>query len=129
MKSVYAAAALCLFAGFAQANIIVDRQGVDEKDYLYDMHQCTELSNQVQEKQASGGMVSGAVKGAAVGAAVGAISGGSGSDGAKMGAGVGVAGGFLKRNAEKQQNANTAAEEQKMVLRNCMIGRGYTVLN
>ncbi|WP_372872964.1 glycine zipper family protein [Shewanella sp.] len=129
MRSILSATALFLFTNIAHANIIVDRNGVDEKEYLYDMHQCTELSNQVQQQQASGGMVSGAVKGAAVGAAAGAISGGSGSDGAKMGAGIGVTGGFLKRNAEKQQNANAAADEKKMVLRNCMTGRGYRVLN
>lgn len=129
MKTALLITTLCLFHGAAIANVVIDKSGVDEKDYTYDLHQCTELSNQAQKDKVEGGMVSGAVKGAAVGAAVGAISGGSGSSGAKTGAGVGVAGGFLSKNSSKRAAEKSYQAEKQTILRNCMTNRGYVVLN
>ncbi|EDQ02271.1 hypothetical protein [Shewanella benthica] len=87
MNKVLLMAGLFLFHTTASAaNIIIDKMGVDEKDYIFDMHECTELSQQAQKKQTAGGLVSGA----ALGAAAGATSGGSGTDGAKTGMAIGV---------------------------------------
>lgn len=129
MRTLVLLGTLTLFSSSAFANIVVDKTNVDEKDYLYDHSQCSELASQAQLQQAEGGMVSGAAKGAAVGAAAGAISGGSGSSGAQTGAAVGVAGGFLQRNSDKRNNKKAHQEEQKTIMRNCMTNRGYTVLN
>ena len=115
-----------------QAKLIFDMSGVDEKDFTYDKYQCEQLASQV-EKEKSSGVLGGAVKGAAVGAGVGAagkaVAGGSGSDGAKKGAGVGVAVGALSSRRDKKTNDRNYEIEKENVLRNCMVGRGYTVLN
>ena len=130
MNKVLLMAGLLLFHTTASAsNIIIDKTGVDEKDYIFDMHECTELSQQAQKKQTEGGLVSGAAKGAALGAAAGAISGGSGTDGAKTGMAIGEVGGALGRNRSKRQNEATHEAEKQTVVKNCMISRGYTVLN
>ncbi|QFU22821.1 glycine zipper family protein [Shewanella eurypsychrophilus] len=120
---------LVLHTSASASNVIIDKSGVDEKDYIFDMHECTELSQQAQKKQTEGGLVSGAAKGAALGAAAGAISGGSGTDGAKTGAAIGVVGGALGRNRSKRQNEASHEAEKQTVVKNCMINRGYTVLN
>ncbi len=123
---------LGLVAGTAQASLIVDKSGVDEQKYAADMFQCTEASNQVTKESTSGaigGGLKGAAAGAATGAAAGAISGGSGSSAAKKGAGVGVAVGMLGGVRGRNQAGGKYAADKQAVLRNCMIGRGYTVLN
>ncbi|MGR5094281.1 hypothetical protein ACPV5O_14350 [Vibrio maritimus] len=81
-KTVYAVALTCLTSFSSFANVIVDMEGVDEKDYVYDLHKCEEMAGQVQKQQASGGAISGAAKGAALGSAGVAIAGGSGTEGA-----------------------------------------------
>lgn len=111
------------------ANIIVDMQGVDEKDYIYDLHQCEEMSNQVQKQKSSGGAVSGAAKGAALGSAGVAIAGGSGTEGAKKGAAVGLAAGLLGRNRSNRENSEQYNQDKQTVVKNCMTNRGYVVLN
>ncbi|WP_394201735.1 glycine zipper family protein [Shewanella waksmanii] len=129
MRAILVLCFASLISGHATANIVVDKSNVDEKDYIYDHHQCSELASQAKLEQAGGGMVSGAAKGAAVGAAAGAISGGSGTSGAQTGAAIGLAGGFLQRNSDKRNNKKAHEEEQKLIMRNCMTNRGYTVLN
>lgn len=118
-----------VLATSVHANLIIDKNGVDEKDYIYDMHQCEELSGQVQKDTRSRGAVGGAVKGAALGAAGTAIAGGSGSDGAKVGAGVGLAAGVLGGGRDRRANQDNYEADRQNVMRNCMINRGYTVLN
>ena len=129
MKKTMLLIGLILMHTSVSAKIIVDKSGVDEKDYIYDLHQCTEYSQQVEKQAADGGVVSGAAKGAALGAAAGAISGGSGSDGAKTGAAVGVVGGFLGKSRSKRQNQQSYEQEQTLIIKNCMTNRGYVVLN
>ncbi|MFC5079852.1 hypothetical protein VTH8203_03092 [Vibrio thalassae] len=111
------------------ANLIVDMQGVDEKDYIYDLHQCEEMSNQVQKQKSSGGAVSGAAKGAALGSAGVAIAGGSGTEGAKKGAAIGLAAGVLGRNRSNRENSEQYNQDKQKVVKNCMTNRGYVVLN
>lgn len=129
MKKFLLFIGLLTFQASAFANIVVDKTGVDEKDYIFDLHECTELSQQAQKKETQGGAISGTAKGAAVGAAAGAISGGSGTDGAKTGAAVGLVGGVLGKSRSKRQNAASHEQEKQTIIKNCMTNRGYVVLN
>ena len=118
-------------AGSAYANVVVDMSQVqDYTKYQTDLQQCEGLAVQNQPSAPQRDSVAGtAVKGAAVGAAAGAVSGGSGSKAAKKGAGAGVilAAG---RNSRERRNASANATTQKdQIVKNCMIGRGYNVLN
>jgi uncharacterized protein YcfJ len=118
-------------AGSAYANVVVDMSQVqDYTKYQTDLQQCEGLAVQNQPSAPQRDSVAGtAVKGAAVGAAAGAVSGGSGSKAAKKGAGAGVilAAG---RNSRERRNASANATAQKdQIVKNCMIGRGYNVLN
>ncbi|WP_112480419.1 glycine zipper family protein [Vibrio variabilis] len=74
-------------------------------------------------------MLGSTAKGAALGAAGGAISGGSGTKGAQVGAGIGLIGGALKHGAEKRHQAEEYQVQKDQVVRHCMQGRGYYVLN
>jgi hypothetical protein len=111
-------------------NVIVDMQGVDPVQYNADLQACQGAAAQVQAEPAEREAVVGtAARGAAVGAAAGAISGNSGSQGAKTGAAVGLVAGSA-RNARNRREAKTQTkDEQDMVVKNCMRGRGYNVLN
>lgn len=118
-----------LFVAPVQATLIIDKDGVDEKEYIYDMHKCEELANQTKKDNNSRGAVGGAIKGAVVGSAGKAIAGGSGSDGAKKGAAVGLAAGVVGGNRDRRKSQHNYDKEKQTVLRNCMSNRGYTVLN
>jgi len=120
---------LSFYAFTANANIIYDKSDVDEKDFIFDQHQCTEISEQVQKETQSRNLVGSAAKGAAVGAAGVAIAGGSGTQGAKTGAGIGVATGILGGSSDRKNNQANYEAEKQLVVRNCMIKRGYTILN
>ncbi|GAA0787999.1 MULTISPECIES: hypothetical protein [Pseudomonadati] len=80
-KIILIALSFCAFT--ANANIIYDKSDVDEKDFIFDQHQCTEISEQVQKETQSRNMLGSAAKGAALGAVGVAIAGGSGTQGAK----------------------------------------------
>lgn len=129
MKRVTVLSIAMVLSFGASANLIIDKSGVDEKDYIYDMHQCEEMANQVQKDTRSRGAVGGALKGAAVGAAGSAIAGGSGSQGAKTGAAVGGAVGVVGGSRDRRANQADYEAQVHQVMRNCMTNRGYTVLN
>ncbi|GLS90003.1 hypothetical protein GCM10007916_10700 [Psychromonas marina] len=132
IKSTTISMLLVAFSSASFANVIVDTQNLDMQKYHADMYECQQLSQQVQYGETNSvgqDMVSSTAKGAVIGAAGGAISGGSGSKGAKIGAGVGIVSGLLRHGAEKR-NANAQySNEQHSVMHNCLVGRGYTVLN
>ncbi|MGF1720240.1 glycine zipper family protein [Vibrio kyushuensis] len=129
MKRVTLLSLAMAFSLSANANLIIDKSGVDEKDYVYDMHQCEEMSNQVQKDTRSRGAVGGALKGAAIGSAGVAIAGGSGSEGAKKGAAVGLGAGVIGGSRDRRENQANYEQDQQTVMRNCMTNRGYVVLN
>ncbi|GIU38322.1 glycine zipper family protein [Shewanella schlegeliana] len=129
MKRYLLSLGLLLLPVSAMANIIVDKTGVDEKDYVYDLHQCTEMSTQVEQKKTEGSAIGTAAKGAAIGSAGKAIAGGSGTDGAKKGAAIGLGVGVISKGRERRGNKDTHAAEQQTVIKNCMTNRGYVVLN
>lgn len=93
---------------------IIDTKGVDIAKYELDLADCKSYADNIG---VTDGAAKGAVVGAAVGAAVGAITGN-----AARGAGYGgVSGG-----AQSGLN-NKRAKEQ--VVKKCISGRGYRVLN
>ena len=118
--------------GAAQAtNVVVDMsQVVDYTVYQTDLQQCEGLAVQNQPSAPQREGVAGtAVKGAAVGAAAGAISGGSGSKAAKKGAGVGVIAAASRNSRNRRAASANASAQADQIVKNCMRGRGYNVLN
>ena len=96
---------------------IVDMQGVSIAQYNADLADCQAYADEVEAgRQVARGAVGGAVIGGAVGAIVG------NSDVAQRTAGAGaVVGG--------SRGAQGAMIERERVVRNCLRGRGYRVLN
>ncbi|MDZ4080817.1 MULTISPECIES: glycine zipper family protein [Hydrocarboniphaga] len=104
-------------AGCAGNGPIIDRTGVDEKRYASDLSECRTYASEVSTGKAAG---KSAIAGAVVGAAIGAITGNSTS--VARGAGVGgVAGGA--------SGAVSGEQSKDQVVKNCLRGRGYKVLN
>jgi outer membrane lipoprotein SlyB len=117
---------------YANQNVIVDTKGVDATQYHADMYECQQYAQQVSPEEvdsAGKSIVGSTARGALLGAAGSAIAGGSGSDGAKVGAGIGLVGGALHHRAEKNYASELSEEQKFEVTRNCMVHRGYTVLN
>jgi hypothetical protein len=98
---------------------IVDKKGLDEMAYQRDLLECQGLS---QETGATGKTVATqAAGGAAVGALLGLVGGGN-KTGIAQTAGIGgVIGGA--------SGAYSGTKEKEMVIRRCLNGRGYRVLN
>lgn len=93
---------------------IIDTKGVNMAHYEADLADCTAYGDQVHIEK---GVAKGTAGGAAVGAATGAIFGE-----AAKGAGVGAIGGGAK-------SARRGEDEKHRVVKNCLRGRGYKVLN
>ncbi len=98
-------------------DVIVDTQGVDHYTYQRDLADCRAYADQVG---VAGRTATGAVGGAVVGGLLGAAAGNSttAQRAAGVGAVAGGAGGVASGYSERQR-----------VVRNCMSGRGYRVLN
>jgi uncharacterized protein YcfJ len=97
--------------------VIVDTQGLDLKEYQRDLSECDALAQQVDISKRT---VGGAIGGVVVGGVVGAIIGNS-DTAQEIGGTVGVVGG-VKGNIH-------ARKEQQKVIKRCLQGRGYRVLN
>ena len=106
--------ALAVTACAAQPDPIIDTKGVDMAAYRRDLAECRAYSAQVPMAT---GAAKGAVAGGAYGAAVGSIHG-QATEGAGTGAISGAAWSMLDADREKQQ-----------VVKRCVAGRGYHVLN
>jgi uncharacterized protein YcfJ len=98
---------------------IIDKAGVDEAKFQQDLSECQNISTEAQgagkdaAKKAAGG--------AAIGALVGLVGGGNGSNiaqAAGIGGVLGGASGAYSGNAEKET-----------IIKRCLAGRGYKVLN
>ncbi|TDU31347.1 hypothetical protein DFR24_0715 [Panacagrimonas perspica] len=112
-------------AGCANNQVIVDTKGVDMSRYQQDRRECEGYVEQVS----SGGTIAksaglGAVIGAVVGGAAGAIFGDSTA--AARGAAVGGVTGGAQGSVSGIAKGENSKEQ---VLRNCLSGRGYRVLN
>jgi len=108
---------LLLAACSASNRVIIDREGVDMGQYHQDLSACRVYADEVSSGQRVAGS---AVGSAVVGAAIGAIVGDSRTVAKAAGVG-GVAG--------AARGAGSAAQEKNRVVRNCLRGRGYKVLN
>lgn len=107
---------VALLAGCASYRPIVDTRGVDMNRYETDLAGCQQYADQVSP---AGHALVGAAAGAGLAAILAAVSGGridSGSS-ARMSGVLGAAAG-----------GGHGAEAQVNVIRNCMRGRGYSVL-
>lgn len=111
-------ACLALAACTTTDEIIIDRKGVDMARYEQDLAECQGYAEEVAtgEKAAKG-----AASGAVIGGAVGAIAGGSRSSAGRS-AGVGAVTGGASGVAEGER-------DKVRVVKNCLRGRGYKVLN
>ena len=97
--------------------IIIDQKGVDMTRYQRDLAECREYASGVRTgEKAARGAASGAVVGGLIGAVVGD------SSDAQEGAGVGAITGGAK-------GVSQGEREQVKVVKNCLRGRGYRVLN
>ncbi|TQV68050.1 glycine zipper family protein [Exilibacterium tricleocarpae] len=106
-----------LLAGCASDRVIIDRKGVSMAQYAQDRSECEAYADEVNtgEKVAEG-----TAAGAVLGGVFGAIFGDSGT--AARGAGAGAVSGAAG-------GAGKAAAEKDRVVKNCLAGRGYKVLN
>ncbi len=93
---------------------IIDTRGVNMARYQQDLEDCEGYAKQVRIEQ---GVAKGAVAGGWVGAATGAVVGDAGT-----GAGVGAISGAAR-------SAQIGEREKSGVVKNCLRGRGYRVLN
>ncbi len=93
---------------------IVDTKGVNMSAYETDLEECSVYADQIQTEK---GVAKGAAGGAVVGAATGAISGN-----AADGAGYGAIWGATRSGLD-------ADETKQRVVKQCLRGRGYRVLN
>ena len=96
---------------------IVDMAGVDVAAYEQDLLECQRYADDVQVARQT---TTAAAAGAAVGGVVGAIFGNSST--AARGAGAGATTGAVR-------GVGGALSERQTVIRNCLLGRGYRVLN
>jgi len=124
MKTVILAAAIVLLLPSCRQvdeitgnRPIVDTRGVDMEAYESDLEDCFGFADQVE---ADNRILTGAATGAVVGGVIGAAAGNS--ETAKRGAGVGTASGTLS-------GTGKVMAERQRVVRNCLAGRGYLVLN
>lgn len=98
-------------------NPIVDTKGANVAHYNQDLLECQAYADEVALGQK---VAVGTVAGAAVGGIFGAVLGNSNT--ARSGAGVGAIGGGAR-------GVGDGIREREQVTRNCLIGRGYRVLN
>lgn len=101
---------------------LVDMRGMSKATYNNDIYECQQYAEQISPG------TSGAVGigvGAGLGAAIGAIAGsflGCAGEGAAMGAAVGGFSGGVR-------GTSSGYNAQANIIRNCMAGRGWNVLN
>lgn len=96
---------------------IIDTRGVDFNRFEADLRECQQYANQTAG--AGEGAVAGAVAGAALGAVLAAAAGSRYSR--TQTARVGAVGGAVGAAAEAENN-------QRSIIRRCLSGRGYSVL-
>ncbi len=115
-RTLMAAAAVTITACSGSSGPIIDTKGVNMTVYEEDLAECTVYAEQVETGAAMG---KGAAAGGATGGAVGAIAkGGNIGRGAGIGAVLGASRSGVK-----------ASDDKASVVKRCLRGRGYKVLN
>ena len=103
--------------GLPPTRVITDLKGVELNQYQTDLYQCRQYAAQIDVGgDALAGLLAGALVGAAIGSALGD------KDDSKRTAKVGAVAGIT-------EGAAGAISEQDLIIRNCLVGRGYKVLN
>ena len=97
--------------------IIIDEKGVNMSAYKQDLAECQRYAEGVKTEEKG---ARGAATGAVIGGAVGAIF--NGADGAARGAGAGAVTGGARGVSEGER-------DEVQVVKRCLRGRGYKVLN
>ncbi|WP_444944188.1 glycine zipper family protein [Microbulbifer sp. ZKSA006] len=100
--------------------IVIDTWGVNMNQYQVDLAECKGIAYSTYSDQGRRG-AAGAAGGAVIGGALGAIVGDS-SRAALAGAGAGALVGGLS-------GGSSASAEATYIIKNCLSGRGYRVLN
>ena len=118
LLSALALSGLICTACTTTSEIIIDRKGVDMARYAADLAECELYAEDVRSGEKA---VRGAASGAVVGGAIGGIAGDS-SEAAARGAGVGAVTGGARGLAEGERT-------RVRVVKQCLRGRGYRVLN
>ncbi|MDJ0929035.1 MAG: glycine zipper family protein [Gammaproteobacteria bacterium] len=113
-RILVAVATLGLAACYGTPGPIIDTQGVNMAQYEQDLADCEVYRDEVNT---AAGVAKGTAAGAAVGGATGAITGRPGEA-----AGVGAIWGGAR-------SAQLNDREKDRVVKNCLRGRGYRVLN
>ena len=103
--------------GLPSVRIIVDQAGIDINAYNNDLFECRQYAGQIN---AGSDALSGALAGAIVGALVGAAL--DNSDTAKRTGGYGAILGGAEAGGD-------AVQTEETVVKKCLTGRGYKVLN
>ncbi|MDF3030312.1 MAG: hypothetical protein K0R03_870 [Moraxellaceae bacterium] len=120
MRAFLTATAVALLAG-CQSNpaerVIIDPKGVDQAVYQQDLAECNTIAQQAKPGRSA---MRGAIGGAVIGGALGGAMGDSRTAGRMAGGGAVIGG---------ASQAGEGMSERDRVLRNCMTGRGYRVLN
>jgi outer membrane lipoprotein SlyB len=117
MKHITLILMLVVSASCASNKIIIDRKNVDMTMYEQDLAECKVYSEEISTgKQAAKSGLTGAAVWGAIGAAVG------NSETAASGAGAGGIAGTAR-------GAGHAEHDKQQVIKNCLRGRGYQVLN
>ena len=123
MKTITLLLAAAMLAGCAASKRfvdepIIDRKGVDMAKYAIDKAECQQYTEEVKQgEKVARGVIGGAVVGGAIGAIVN-----RGSNSAERGAGAGAVTGGVRGTQE-------GIREQEKVVKHCLRGRGYRVLN
>ena len=101
----------------APQEVIIDTLGVDPYQYEVDLADCKDYAANIDVSTRT---VEGAAEGAVVGAVLGAVVGNSNTT--KRGAGAGAVLGGVKSNER-------ARHDQRQIVKRCLKGLGYKVLN
>lgn len=117
MRAIFSLFIIFGLSGCAAPQVIIDKQGVDMSMYEQDLDECRHYAEEVETGSE---VAKGAVGGAVIGGAVGAILGGRRSA-EKLG-GVGAITGAAGA-------GSSAGKGKNQVIKNCLRGRGYKVLN
>ncbi len=110
-------AGITALAGCSSNRIIIDKKGVSMAQYARDLEECRAYAEEVRVAEQA---AEGAAVGGVVGGAIGAIFGDSST--AARGAGAGAVSGAAS-------GTGRAVHEKDRVVKTCLRGRGYKVLN
>jgi len=114
LKRIQIAFTVLIAACAAHPDPIIDSKGVNMEQYKQDLEECQAFKDPIKTEV---GAAKGAAAGVAVGGATGAVTGN-----AAEGAGVGAIAGAAR-------SAQLSEREKQQVVKNCLRGRGYKVLN